>query len=252
MTARRKSRLERLLSLNWHRKRWGASKHVAAGGRGDLSAMKTDIVEAGTPIQTRGSEKSLDLHLANLRDEFSGQPELIWYHAKLIVLIRREFRTSENYSQFRLLWDAEHTFLCENLNIRWLVSAADTIADHDRDPEIRAAAMMATLLVNTIKMQESERYVCDASSLPPDPARITRLGNELVPLFSGMSSFSVGTDDTLRNMYWRLEPFFGAGPGGKILKTVWSRLQVEDTVFARMRKLHRRNRTRWWDDTDQR
>ncbi len=246
MAPRRKSRLQRLLSFNQHRKRWGAARHAEPAP--DLTAMKARIIDLGTPQQTRGSEKALDQHLENLRREFSGQSELFWHHARLIVLIRREYRPAETYAQFRALWDAEAEYLCENLNIRWLVSATDTFADHDPEPQVRAVAMMASLLTNVVKIHESERHVSHAADLAPDPARIERLQSQLVPLFEGMSVFTVGTDDTLRNMYWRLEPFFGIGPVGPILRTIWDRFQVEDTVFARLRELHRRDRTGWWRD----
>ncbi|MCC7021344.1 hypothetical protein [Albidovulum sp.] len=246
MVRRRKSRLERFLSLNQHRKRWGAGRHLPADA--DLVAMRTAVVEAGEAAQTRGAEKSLDLHLANLRREFSGQPELLYHHARLIVLIRREVRPAESVAQFLALWAQEAEFLCRHLNLRWLISAADTFADHAADPQARAVAMMATLLANTVKVCESDRYIRGAETLPPRPDRIEKLQTDLVPLFEGTSVFTVGTDDTLRNMYWRLEPFFASGPAGMILKAVYDRMQVNDTAFARLRALHRRDRTGWWDD----
>ncbi len=248
MVRRKKTRLERFFSLNQHRKRWGAGRHAGAGA--DLAAMRDRIIEVGQAVQTRGSEKSLDRHLENLRREFSGQSELVFHHAKLIVLIRREVRLAESVAQFRTLWDEEGEFLARALNLRWLISAADTLADHDSDAETRTVAMMAGLLANTVKIYESERYITNAATLAPDPARIEKLQTDLVPLFEGMSVFTVGTDDTLRNMYWRLEPFFAMGPAGLILKTVYDRMQVEDTAFARLRALHRRDRTAWWDEPE--
>lgn len=245
MVRRRKSRLERFFSLNQHRKRWGAGRHAKSDP--DLAAMRSRIVEAGGPVQTRGAEKSLDRHLANLRREFSGQPELAYHHAKLVVLIRREFRLEESIRQFFALWDQEAEFLCGHLNLRWLISAADTFADH-APGEGRAVAMMATLLANAVKVCESDRYIRAAETLDPRPERIARLQTDLVPLFGGTSVFTVGTDDTLRNMYWRLEPFFAAGPAGMILRSVYDRMQANDTAFARLRALHHRDRTGWWDD----
>ncbi|MBT0780171.1 hypothetical protein EQ718_05280 [Paracoccus versutus] len=246
MVRRRKSRLERFFSLNQHRKRWGARRHVLAAP--DLVAMRERIVQAGEPVQTRGSDKSLERHLANLRCEFSGRPELLLHHATLIVLIRREVRLAESLGQFTALWAQEAEFLCRHLNLRWLISAADTFADHGPDPQARAVAMMASLLANTVKIGESDRYVRGSETSAPLPERIEELQTELVPLFEGMSVFTVGTDDTLRNMYWRLEPFFAAGSAGMILKTVYDRMQVNDTAFARLRALHRRDRTGWWED----
>lgn len=248
MVRRKKTRLERFFSLNQHRKRWGGGRHAA--GDGDLAAMRERIVEAGEAVQTRGSEKSLDRHLENLRREFSGQPELVFHHARLIVLIRREVRLADSLAQFGTLWDEEGDFLCRHLNLRWLISAADTLADHDPDASVRAVAMMAGLLANTVKIYESERYITDAATCAPDPARIEKLQTDLVPLFEGMSVFTVGTDDTLRNMFWRLEPFFATPRAGRILKTVYDRMQAEDTAFARLRALHHRDRTAWWDETE--
>ena len=108
--------------------------------------------------------------------------------------------------------------------------------------------MMTTLFANTIKLQESERHLCNAETIETDPVRIAHVQKELVPLFEGMSCFTVGTDDTLRNMRWRLQEFCEVEPTGAILKTVWDRCQIENTVFARMRKLHHRSRTQWWDE----
>ena len=128
MSPRRKSRIERLLSFNQRRKRFGARKQVA--DIPDLAAMKTRVIDEGPPLLTRGSSKQLDRHIENLRLEFSGQSELLWHHARLIVLIRREFRTAGTYAQFRAFWDAECAFLCEHLNLHWLFSTADTFAKH--------------------------------------------------------------------------------------------------------------------------
>lgn len=238
------SRLQRLLSLNQHRKRLGASHYTATAG--SLRELKETIIATKDAQQTRGAEKSLDLHLQNLRREFAGQPELLWHHAKLIVLIRREFQTSKTYAEFRALWEQEGDFLRQNLNIRWLISASDTFADHDTDPSVQTVAMMTSLLVNMIKMQESERFITQARGLHVKPSLVDTLQEELVPLFEGMSCFTVGTDDTLRNMLWRLQPFMKIELTGLILKEVWDRLQIEDTVFHRMRNLHQREKTRWW------
>jgi len=244
MAPRRKSAIERFLSLNQHRKRWRAKGHFSP--LADFAAMRDQIIAAGEPVQTHGSEKSLDAHVANLQCEFSGQPELVFHHAKLIVLIRREFRLKETLAQFFALWESEVDFLCTHLNLRWLVSAADTFAEHAEGSQ-RAVAMMATLLANTVKIAESDRYIRGAEALTPMADRIEKLQTELVPLFEGTSVFTIGPDDTLRNMRWRLEPFFAEGAAGAILKAVYDRLQVNDTAFARLRALHRRERTGWWD-----
>ncbi|MDQ0454555.1 hypothetical protein [Rhizobium paknamense] len=241
---RKKSRLERLLSFNQHRKRWGAGRHAQPVT--DTEILKTKIIDGDQPVQTRGSEKSLDLHLVNLRREFSGQPELVFHHARLIVLIRREFQLPDTFLQFRTLWEAEGEFLCEHLNLRWLISAADTFADHDPDPANRAIAILISTLVNTVKIYETERVLADPAPAPLSSDKVALVQRELVPLFSGLSCFTIGTDDTWRNTRWRLDPLMARGPVGMILKTVFDRLQDEDTAFHRLKELHQRERTGWW------
>lgn len=237
-------RLRRFLSLNQHRKRWGAK--AFSSGSTNWAALKETIIDAGDPIQTRGSHKAIERHLESLRREFSGQSELLLRHAELIVLIRRAYDLRTSYAQFRDLWFKEGDFLREKLNIRWLVSATDTFADHDPDMAIRAVAMLTSSLAITIKMSESERYLTHANEATIDQARVEYLQHNLVPLFEGLSGFTVGTDDTLRNMVWRMEPFMKVEPVGPILREVWERFQNEDTVFARFRALHVRDRTSWW------
>lgn len=240
-------RIKRLLSLNQHRKRWGARQY--SGANQNLETLKTTTVEAGEPEQTRGSTKSLDQHLQNLRREFSGQSALLLHHAELIVLIRREHNVAETYQKFRQLWIEQGVFLRENLNMRWLISATDTFAAHDTDMTVRAVGMMTTGLANAVKMYESERYLSHVKDAPMKPERIAEVQNELVPLFEGMSCFTVGTDDTLRNMVWGMEPFMAVEPVGPILREIWGRFQVNDTVFSRFKALHSREKTSWWDET---
>ncbi|NBB50681.1 hypothetical protein GVN24_20595 [Rhizobium sp. CRIBSB] len=244
--ARKKTAFERFFSLNWHRKRLGGAKHIQSVA--DFAAMKMALIDGDAPMQTRGSAKSLDAHLENLRREFAGQPELLWHHAKLIVLLRRGVETEKVLAQFEDLWEQEGAFLAGALNLRWLVSATDTFADHSRDAETRTLATLVSLLVNTIKIYETERVLADGAPLPLSPVKIERVQDELVPLFSGLSCFTVGTDDTLRNMRWRLDPLMEKGPVGLILKTVFDRLQVEDTAYARLKAQHHRERTGWWSE----
>jgi hypothetical protein len=244
--ARKKSVFERFFSLSWHRKRLGAAKHFKSNIH--FSTMKVSLIEGTCSVQTWGSSKSVDEHLANLRFEFVGQSELLWYHAKLIVLLRRGVQTKEIFAQFSDLWDQEGAFLCEHLNLRWLVSATDTFADHATDGEIKALAALVSVLVNTVKIYETERILAESKPPAISPARVEDVHLGLIPVFSGLSCFTVGTDDTLRNMRWRLDPLMTKQPVGRILKTVFDRLQVEDTAYSRLKALHHRDRTGWWSN----
>lgn len=242
--ARKKTLIEHFFSLNWHRKRWGARR--LAKSPTDLSSLQTVLILGEEAVQTRGSVKTLERHLHNLRNEFIGQPELVFHHAKLIVLIRREISTQQTFGEFKELWDEHADFLCQHLNIRWLVSACDTFADHDPDFAISNLALATSIFVNTIKIYESERFITDTQGTAVKADRVQLLQTELVPLFEGLSCFTVGTDDTLRNMRWRLDKAFALHPVGLILKTIYDRLQSNDTAFRRFKIQHRRERTGWW------
>lgn len=241
---RKRGKLLKIFSLNQHRKRLDARSHSYE--LRSLEKLKTATVEGGSPVQTRGSSKSLKKHLENLRFEFIGQRELVYEHARLIVLLRRGYREDQTYTLFHDLWMTEAKFLCDALNIRWLVSAADTFADHDSDLAVRSMGLCVSLLTNTVKMYESERYITDVVQSKVSDQKIAVLQSELVPLFEGLSFFTVGTDDSLRNMRWRIDSLADAHPLGLILQTVFIRLQENENVFARMRALHRRERTAWW------
>lgn len=244
MARRQKTRFEKFFSMNQHRKRWGATSNSL--GNHDLTALKNQIIDEGKPEQTYGSDKSLEGHLANLRREFSGQSELLFYHAKLIVLLRREFQLEKTYSEYVELWESEAEFLLKGLNLRWLVSACETFADHDKDVSVQAVALQGSLLANIVKIYETERLLNGSKESKLNEAKAAQLHDHLEPLFGGMSCFAVGTDDTLRNLRWRLDHMFKTNLVGQILKEIFSRLQIEDTAFNRMRQAHKRERTSWW------
>ena len=101
--------------------------------------------------------------------------------------------------------------------------------------------------MNTVKIYETERVLTQTTDAAFDPTLLSDLQTDLIPLFGGMSCFVVGTDDTLRNMFWRLKPFFKSGPPGRILAQVYDDLQNVDSAFTRLRANHQRPRTAWWD-----
>ncbi|PWQ94632.1 hypothetical protein [Leucothrix arctica] len=247
MPVRKKSKIERLLSFNQYRKRKGASKASQDTSTINYDELKSKIVNADELIYTHGSSKNLEEHLANLLNEFAGQSELLYYHAKLIVLIRREYKTSSQFKAFQELWEREKDFLIKHLNTRWLVSAADTFTDFSSDANERALSLSISLLVNTIKLNETERYLQHAESLTDDEMRKEALQNGRIALFDGTSALAVGTDDTLRNMRWRLDDICENDTiSGAILQEIFLRLQSEETVYKRFRTRHVRQKTAWW------
>ena len=141
----------------------------------------------------------------------------------------------------------EKDFLLKNLNTRWLISATDTFADFSDDDAIKSLSVACSCLLNTVKIQESERFITNAKSCIDDKEKIARLDNEeRFPLFDGISVFKVGTDDTLRNMRWKIDKVAKINIAGEILLEIFLRLQEHDTVFKRLRDRHTRSKTGWW------
>ena len=246
MSRRDKTRFEKWFSLSRHKRRSGAielSDQIAT----DFSQQKQIMIDGNETHYTHGSSDNLEEHFIALKDEFIGQSELCYTHAKIIVLIRRDFDSTNHFKLLEQLWKEEKDYLLKTLNIRWLISATDTFADLSDDESIKSLSIACSCLLTTVKIQESEHYITNFDSLVDDQEKITRLDNEeRIPLFDGISVFKVGTDDTLRNMRWRIDKAAKINIAGEILLEIFLRLQENDTVFKRLRDRHKRSKTGWW------
>ena len=225
MSRRDKTRFEKWFSFTRHKRRAGArelSEHIST----KFSQQKKMIIDGDKIKYTHGSSNNLEEHYIALKDEFIGQSELCYTHAKIIVLIRRDFDSTNHFKLLEQLWKEEKDYLLKTLNIRWLISATDTFADFSDDASIKSLSIACSCLLNTVKIQESEHYITNFDSLVDDQEKITKLDNEeRIPLFDGISVFKVGTDDTLRNMRWRIDKAAKINIAGEILLEIFLRLQ---------------------------
>jgi len=246
MGRRDKTRFERWFSLSRHKRRSGA-KELSEQISSDFSRQKHIIIDGSEVQYTHGSSNNLEEHFVALRDEFIDQSELCYTHAKIIVLIRRDFEAKNHFALFEKLWKEEKDYLLKHLNTRWLISAADTFTDFSDDDSIKSLSVACSCLLNTVKMQESERFITNAQNFIDVKEKMTRLDNEeRISLFDGTSVFKVGTDDTLRNMRWRIDKVAKINIAGEILLEIFLRLQEHDTVFKRLKDRHSRSKTGWW------
>lgn len=244
---RKRTRLENWFSFNQHKKRFGANKVADCIHDAETEKLKHQIIEGEEPAYTYGSSKDINEHIDSLRNEFIGQSELAYYHAKLIVLIRRDYRASEHFAQFESIWQQHADFLCAALNTRWLISACDTFIDCSEDTLLKATLLNACVLINTLKLCESERFLTSTELAEVSEKRRHLLQTERLALFDGTSGFAVGTDDTLRNMRWRLDAIAKNHElGGKILTRIFDNVQKDGNVYARFRAWHTRPKTAWW------
>ena len=246
MSRRNKTRFEKWFSLSRHKRRSGAielSDQITI----DFLQQKQIIIKGSEVKYTHGSSNNLEEHFTALREEFVGKSELCFTHAKIIVLIRRDFEAKNYFIIFEQLWKEEKEYLLKNLNTRWLISATDTFADFSDDDSVKSLSLACSCLLNTVKMQESERFITNAQSSLTDKDKLKRLDNEeRIPIFDGTSVFKFGTDDTLRNMRWRIDKASQLNIAGKILLEIFLRLQEFDTIYKRSKERHVRDKTGWW------
>lgn len=204
--------------------------------------MKVSIIE-GEQAYSFGGHELLTNHIAMLRCEFCGRTELEFYHAVLIVMIRRKIDLQNNVGQFFELWQQQSSFLADRLDSRWLVSACDTIMDHAPELEERALALAGTLFTNTIKLYETEYW---ALGLSEERSRYIRMPNDRVALHDGMSGFMIGSGDMIANMYQRASDICTDGSAAsQIVRELLARARNHDTVFGRFRRIHSNENSAW-------
>lgn len=199
----------------------------------DVERLKTQTIRLGEKSYSFGLKPDLTEHLSMLEREFSGQTQLEFFHAATTVFIRRGLNLEKTTKNFKLLWQNEGAFLCENLDTRWLVSACDTIIDIYDDPAEILMAFAGTLFMNTIKLYETERaaHNYDTSATKAD----YRGGR--VPLFDGMSAYMPFNGDMIENLLNRVKNAEQDSIAAQILDELIKRAHRHDTVFRRFQTL---------------
>lgn len=174
-------------------------------------------------------------HMNEIRSEFIGRSELLQTHAGLIVALRRRLRVEHFRPLFFRMWREEGMYLRRHLSLRWLVSTGDTLIDHGENISQRSLALAAVVLVNTVKLHETERHI--------HGLRNTELEITASPggfLFDGLTCFSVSDGDMVSNMQERAQTLVAEDDiAGPLLGEVMTRLLSTPTVFQRMADLKR-------------
>jgi len=242
-----KSNFEKWFSFTRHQRRVGAKK-VSSLISTDFKSQRKQIIsgeKAAAPLY--GSGKDLEKHLAALRKVFVGQSELCYTHAKIIVLLRREFEVKKHFELLEMLWQEESDFLLKNLDFHWLLSASARFAENSEDKVASSLGIATTCLQVSVRLTESERFLTNATKCEDDKDKQARLDSgERIPLFEDMPVFKFGTDDTIRFLRWQLDKAAKYHVAGKILLEVFKRLQEIDNIFKRTRDRHTRHKTKWW------
>lgn len=206
----------------------------------DTAGMADRTIERGPAHPSHLKKADLSEHLRMIELEFSGRTVLEFYHAGLIIHIRRNIHADIHFQRFLSLWTDHTDFLLQKLNSRWLVSACDTLADMSQDSTERAAALSGTLFVNTVKLYETERRALNITSTDYEPI------DGQVQLFDGLSAFWLGKGNMVFNLMQRMaEPFPEALIAPQIVRELVRRMRRNDTVFSRFAAVHQFEPTGW-------
>jgi hypothetical protein len=213
------------------------------------AVLKTRVLEARSePVYqeqhlapARWLHNSMLAEIYKWRRRFIGRSALEFKHCALIIKIRRQEKLQSHLDSFFLVWEEEAHFLTKALNVKWLVSACDTFADHCSDDAERATALAAATMIKTIKIYETEMLF-----------RFKRLEPSEWPdykpthFFDGLNSFNIGYGDVVSNLKKRIKDFVRRGtPTALILDEIFERVCRFDTAFSRWRAEHTHEPTQW-------
>ena len=142
----------------------------------------------------------------------------------IIRFLRKRHEVKANWARFEQIIQNNHCEIFSELNLRWLVSIADTIADHSGQPRA-SQALSISMFVNTLRIAEMVKLsrissIEDISSI------------EFKELYSGITSFSVERQDTFLNISRRMKFLLS---GDQLLCNLWeevlNRVHSSDSVL---------------------
>jgi hypothetical protein len=212
------------------------------------AVLKTQILEARSepPYHNyvtagRGVPSTIADEMYKWRHQFIGRSALEFKHCVLTINIRRNHELQINLDAFFQAWAEEAYFLTKALDLKWLVSACDTFADHSGDDTERATALIGATLFKTIKIYETERLYRYKRLEPAEWPEY-----KLVPLFDGLKSFNIGYGDAVINLKRRIKNLVRRGTTASLmLDELFDRACKLDTAFSRWRAEHFNERTSW-------
>ncbi|QOL80617.1 glycosyltransferase family 2 protein [Pseudooceanicola spongiae] len=199
----------------------------------DFAPLKTrrigDFAETHQKSASTFSYKYLEI-----KEQFSGQAELLWLHGLLISALRRRSQPPQTAPLFLRMWQEQAPFLLSHLNPRWLVSAVTTFADHGTTEAQRRVGHSLTVLFSTMKLYETERLFSPAS--PEDPFEGTRKSGPLALQMDPYAIVRGGLDVNMLGRLWQ-----DAAEDDTIRPLAHHLLSLLDsderTVFRRLRKM---------------
>lgn len=202
----------------------------------NIQDMKSRRIEGNRYWLTTQALPDLYDHIRAVRDEFTDQLEIHFYHAALIIKIRREIDLTESLRAFRALWNAEGIFLIKLLSSRWIISALDSFADHG-EPQERGNAMAIVTFFNMLKMADTEYQLCGQPNY--DASRLDNNRDHYPLLWDGVRVFHIPDDDTFANMIRRMRRMLSTTPlFALIFEYLLNKVVHQNTMLKRLAQHH--------------
>jgi hypothetical protein len=203
-----------------------------------LKAQRLEGERRGISFET---SENLSEHFEHLGKDFTRLPLICFAQAQLVVCIRRKIDLADTVPAFLRLWETESEFLTAHLNSRWLISACDTFADYGSEAQ-KAAAIILVVLINVVKLAETERLsLRDGTSLPDKFNAIaeSHRAKSHIELWDGMTAYAPFSGDMPRNMLRRIALLTDKDAAlAAIARTLVRRAVQADTLLGRFARLN--------------
>jgi hypothetical protein len=162
------------------------------------------------------------------RDQMAGLPAVCLLNVYLIIAIRRGVDLPDNLVVFYSIWRKYTAQLCAKCNLKWIISAADTIVDYPERVEDRGYAVAAMLFGKTVKVYETEMRAKKARQMQI-------VDTERYELFDQYLNYAIKGGDLIGHMERRVLGIDEISYSTQILKEVFRRVLSYDTAFTRIR-----------------
>lgn len=184
-----------LTKISDHRTQYSDTTGILAYAAANLAAVVDFKVTAGPYIKpnVRNRRPIVDLWSKRLEltQEFEGKSDLLVVHGLCVASMRRDSPPVETIALFHRLWRENRPLLLEQLNMRWLVSAATTFGDYGENPTQQKVGSNLELLFGLFKLYESERIHAGNAPEKPSPFKV----NKSLKLPFGMTKYAIGGGD---------------------------------------------------------
>ena len=156
----------------------------------------------------------------------------------LIASLRQGKDVDSHWPEFKSTVEKNISDVCKEFDTRWLVSVADTYADHGNEIESRNA-LYISLIADFEKLWGTYLLMHDVT-LNPEKLELLKK-NKVIPLWDGMYSFNINHGDMTNNLFMRIDALLKETPElHQIFNMVISRIVNADGVLGNLNQYHQR------------